>query len=71
MNTNVRMRKKLHQPDKISYKCKDNIFFLYIYVNFQTKTVSSMITKDTSIRVKVAKICDNMFMLNQNWSLNL
>ena len=28
-----------------------------------------MITKETWIRAKVAKICDNMFKLNQNQSL--
>ena len=39
-------KKKLQQPDKISYICKDNFFtYIYIYVNRQTKTVPSMITK--------------------------
>ena len=62
--------KKLQQPDKISYICKNSIFlYIYICVNCQTKTVSSVIKKDTWKGAKVAKICNNMSKLNQNWCL--
>ena len=33
--------------------------------------VSLMITKDTLLRAKVAKICNNMSKSNQNWCLKL
>ena len=55
--------------DRISYICKGNKIF--IHVDCQTKTVSSMVTKETSIRPKVGKTCNNMLKLNQNWSLKL
>ena len=38
--------------------------FIYIYVPL-------MIAKNTLIRAKVAKICNNMSKLNENWCLKL
>ena len=53
--------------DKISYICKGNKIFMH--TGCQTKTVSSMITKEIWARQKLGKICNNMFKLNQNLSL--
>ena len=55
--------------DKISYICKGNKVFMH--VDCQTKTVSSMVTKETWARPKFGKICNNMLKLSQNWSLKL
>ena len=45
--------------------------FSFIYVKCQLKTVLSMITKDTWIGDKVAKISNNIIIVNQNWCLKL
>ena len=37
----------------------------YIYVDCQTTTTSSMVTKENWIRVKLAGTCSNKFKLNQ------
>ena len=55
--------------DKISYICKGKTFF--IHIDCQTKTVPSVVTKETWARPKLGKICNNMSKLNQNWGLKL
>ena len=67
MNTSEKIRKKniITKTKKKFLTYAKTIKFL-LYVDFQIKTVLSMITKKKfGIRAELAKICNNVLKLNQ------
>lgn len=69
MDTSDKMRKKVTRT-KIEFLTYTETINFFIYVECQTKTVFSMVGKETWILAKLAKICNNI-KLNQSCSLKL